>query len=57
MAKQAREAALSPQKKSVMTKGSVPTLDYKGRVNTDLFQLYPGLSSKIKTSTIGNGMT
>ena len=52
-AKEAREAALSPPKEKKLTYRDIPTLDYKGRINDDMYQLYPGLYNKIKTTKVG----
>ena len=54
-AKEAREAALNPQKKRTRTDSvAAPTLDRKGRINENMYQLYPGLYNSIKAAKIGS---
>ena len=54
MAKEAREAALSPPQEKKLTYRDIPTLDYKGRINENMYHLYPGLYNKIKTTKVGS---
>ena len=39
---------LKHPKPKIMTKRVEPTLDKKGRINENIYDLYPGLYSKVK---------